>query len=62
MPIFFNERDGPWYPTLRLVHKCEFNPSLLEKPASTVMWWADPTILPVVRIDKGAIKFVLAGY
>lgn len=21
--MFFNERDGPWYPTLRFLHKCE---------------------------------------
>ena len=21
-PLFFNHRDGPYFPTLRLVHKC----------------------------------------
>ena len=23
-PLFYNENDGPWFPTLRLLHKCEF--------------------------------------
>ena len=31
--IFFKQRDGPWYPTLRLLHKCKFS--------ETVEWQAE---------------------
>lgn len=40
--LFFRQRDSPWYPTLRLLHKYPF-------------------ILPVMQVDKGAIKFILSG-
>mmetsp|Transcript_14238 Transcript_14238/g.23700 ORF Transcript_14238/g.23700 Transcript_14238/m.23700 type:complete len:181 (+) Transcript_14238:115-657(+) len=40
--IFYNQRDGPFYPTLRLVHKY-------------------PTMISRMQVDKGAIRFVLAG-
>ncbi|KAI0262928.1 hypothetical protein BC834DRAFT_971741 [Gloeopeniophorella convolvens] len=46
-PLLFQSFDGPYFPTLRLLHKCE---SLLH-----------PFILPHVRIDRGAIRFLLAG-
>ncbi|KAI0003282.1 hypothetical protein BJV74DRAFT_522354 [Russula compacta] len=41
-PLFFQHFDGPYFPTLRLLHKY-------------------PSILPHVRIDRGAIRFLLAG-
>lgn len=41
-PLFYNLRDGPYYPTLRVVHKYPF-------------------IMPTMRVDAGAIKFVLSG-
>ncbi|EDR11304.1 uncharacterized protein LACBIDRAFT_183839 [Laccaria bicolor S238N-H82] len=41
-PIFFQHFDGPFYPTLRILHKY-------------------PYVLPVVGIDRGAIRFLLAG-
>ena len=41
-PLFFAERDGPWYPTLRLLHRY-------------------PDMMPKLRADVGAIKFVLSG-
>jgi len=41
-PLFFCERDGPWLPTLRLLHQY-------------------PDMMPKLRADKGAIKFVLSG-
>ncbi|KIJ69353.1 hypothetical protein HYDPIDRAFT_172769 [Hydnomerulius pinastri MD-312] len=41
-PLFFQHFDGPFYPTLRLLHKYPF-------------------ILPKVGIDRGAIRFLLAG-
>ncbi|KAI9455568.1 hypothetical protein BJY52DRAFT_1204952 [Lactarius psammicola] len=46
-PLFFQGLDGPYLPTVRLLHKCEY---LLH-----------PFILPHVRIDRGAIRFLLAG-
>ena len=41
-PLFFQFRDGPYYPTLRLLHRY-------------------PSMMPVLRVDKGAIKFVFNG-
>lgn len=41
-PLFFQHFDGPFYPTLRFLHKY-------------------PYILPKVQIDRGAIRFLLAG-
>jgi len=41
-PLIFQHFDGPYYPTLRLLHKY-------------------PYILPMVKIDRGAIRFLLAG-
>ncbi|KAH9053880.1 hypothetical protein EDB87DRAFT_1649219 [Lactarius vividus] len=41
-PLFFQGLDGPYLPTVRLLHKYPF-------------------ILPHVRIDRGAIRFLLAG-
>ncbi|KAH9946281.1 uncharacterized protein BXZ73DRAFT_86442 [Epithele typhae] len=41
-PLFFQHFDGPFFPTLRLLHKY-------------------PTVLPMVRVDRGAIRFLLAG-
>ncbi|GBE82494.1 hypothetical protein BKA93DRAFT_761202 [Sparassis latifolia] len=41
-PLFFQHFDGPFYPTLRLLHQYPF-------------------LLPMVRVDRGAIRFLLAG-
>lgn len=41
-PLFFQYRDGPFFPTLRTLHKYPF-------------------LLPVLRVDRGAIKHVLNG-
>lgn len=41
-PLFFQERDGPWLPVLRILHQY-------------------PDMMPKLRADKGAIKFVLSG-
>ncbi|GAA5828052.1 hypothetical protein JCM11251_005711 [Rhodosporidiobolus azoricus] len=41
-PLFFQHFDGPFYPTLKLLHRY-------------------PQMLPRVGVDRGAIKFVLAG-
>eukprot|EP01024_Parvocaulis_polyphysoides_P017050 TRINITY_DN17539_c0_g1_i6.p2 TRINITY_DN17539_c0_g1~~TRINITY_DN17539_c0_g1_i6.p2 ORF type:complete len:187 (-),score=26.74 TRINITY_DN17539_c0_g1_i6:535-1095(-) len=40
--LFFGDRDGPWLPVLRLLHKY-------------------PEMMPRLRADVGAIKFVLGG-
>jgi PUA domain protein len=42
VPLFFQERDGPWFPTLRVLHQY-------------------PDMMPKLRADQGAIKFVLSG-
>lgn len=42
VPVFFQQRDGPWFPTLKILHQY-------------------PDMMPKLRADKGAIKFVLAG-
>ncbi|KAL2247335.1 UNVERIFIED_CONTAM: Malignant T-cell-amplified sequence 1 [Sesamum indicum] len=42
VPLFFNIRDGPYMPTLRLLHQY-------------------PNIMKKLQVDRGAIKFVLAG-
>uniref|UniRef100_A0A6N2KBM1 PUA domain-containing protein n=4 Tax=Salix TaxID=40685 RepID=A0A6N2KBM1_SALVM len=42
VPLFFNIRDGPYMPTLRLLHQY-------------------PSIMKKLQVDRGAIKFVLAG-
>ncbi|OCH95618.1 hypothetical protein OBBRIDRAFT_788162 [Obba rivulosa] len=41
-PLFFQHFDGPFFPTLRLLHKYPF-------------------VLPKVGVDRGAIRFLLAG-
>ena len=41
-PLFFQLRDGPFFPTLRLLQR-------------------HPDIMPKLRVDRGAIKFVLSG-
>ncbi|KAF9294173.1 hypothetical protein BGZ74_011393 [Mortierella antarctica] len=40
--LFFNHFDGPYFPTLKLIHKY-------------------PNMLPRLQVDRGAIKFVMAG-
>jgi PUA domain protein len=35
--LFFNERDGPFFPTLKLLHKCEL-PNHPRHHESCVMW------------------------
>ncbi|XP_057770576.1 uncharacterized protein LOC130990371 isoform X1 [Salvia miltiorrhiza] len=42
VPLFFNIRDGPYMPTLRLLHQY-------------------PNIMKKLQVDRGAIRFVLAG-
>ena len=61
--LFFNVRDGPYYPTLRVLHQCAC-PSLLTRCARCrpgAHLPTDPDMMPRLRVDKGAIKFVFAG-
>lgn len=40
--LFFQNADGPWLPSLRLLHQY-------------------PSMMPIMQVDQGAIKFVLRG-
>jgi len=59
-PIFFQHLDGPVYPTLRTLHKCMPETSCGSSGFLTVRV-TDPSVLPVVGIDRGAIRFLLQG-
>ena len=61
--LFFKQRDGPYIPTLKLLHKCK---SYMYSQACvcSVQYQhciADPDLLPKVQVDKGAIRFILSG-
>ena len=83
--LFFRQRDGPYLPTLRLLHKCEsvvfcsgtlichgsftlchcsivlrHDAKRIPSPPSSFSS-PDPTLLPQLQVDKGAIKFILSG-
>ncbi|KAJ3998210.1 hypothetical protein F5050DRAFT_1806163 [Lentinula boryana] len=61
-PIFFQHFDGPIYPTLRLLHKClALYPISQTHSQRLTISLTDPYILPMVRVDRGAIRFLLAG-
>lgn len=71
-PIFFQHFDGPFYPTLRILHRCECLAAEKKNPPPTppLSSWLTlsllprdtvPDLLPRVGVDRGAIKFVLAG-
>lgn len=64
-PIFFQHFDSQFYPTLRILHKCEsMDLVILERSFLTsffLSFTADPYILPKVQVDRGAIRFLLAG-
>lgn len=64
-PIFFQHFDSQFYPTLRILHKCEsMGLIILERSFLTsffLSFTADPYILPKVQVDRGAIRFLLAG-
>ena len=42
VPLFFQLRDGPYFPTLKVLHQF-------------------PEMMPRLRVDKGAIKFIFQG-
>ncbi|KAG8045340.1 hypothetical protein GUJ93_ZPchr0008g13549 [Zizania palustris] len=58
VPLFFNIRDGPYMPTLRLLHQCNF---LLSFFLASHLCTNDPDIMKKFQVDRGAIKFVLSG-
>jgi PUA domain protein len=74
-PLFFQHFDGPYFPTLRLLHQCAQSSiykvvvsiRLINDIAFSIIVYVydcatvDPELLPRVQVDKGAIKFVLAG-
>lgn len=70
-PLFFQHFDEAFFPTLRVLHKCACSLVNHSPPLGwTCSSWTfprafclrlDPYILPAVKIDRGAIRFVLAG-
>lgn len=63
-PLFFQHFDGPFYPTLKILHRCACG----RRPPLAPTVFADisspravPDMLPRVGVDRGAIKFVLSG-
>lgn len=65
--LFFRQREGPWMPTLRLLHKCTpqfYSHYCNNFPHSHIIidiFIKDPFFLPLEQVDKGAIRFVLSG-
>jgi predicted RNA-binding protein (TIGR00451 family) len=57
--LFFNVRDGPYFPTLRVLHKCASSLRSVLRCAAHAA--ADPDMMPRLRVDKGAVRFVFAG-
>ncbi|KAG6874088.1 hypothetical protein C0995_006945 [Termitomyces sp. Mi166 len=58
-PLVVQHFDGPFYPTLRVLHKCTLflcYPFIADRTRLV-----DPYILPKVGIDRGAIRYLLAG-
>lgn len=55
--LFFQSFDGPYIPTLRLLHKC--SPMLMHLYALYSL--LDPDMMTKVQVDTGAIKFILGG-
>ena len=58
--MFYNQRDGPFYPTLQVLHMCTCR-AFTEHITQTKMLLSVPTMLPGVRVDRGAIRFVFSG-
>ena len=76
-PLIFQHFDGPYFPTLRLLHKrkcaiqfyyyysAALTTSAGRSPLLSPLWRffciTDPFIFPHVHIDHGTIRFLLAG-
>ncbi len=60
VPLFFQHFDGPYFLSLRLLHKCQVFYSLLSC-AKLKKTLSDPSLLPHLQVDRGAIKYLLAG-
>lgn len=69
-PLFYNQRDGPFMPTLKLLHKSTsahahtlflYSSTHPHSVVSTASCALVPHIMKHVRADKGAIPFVLSG-
>jgi hypothetical protein len=76
-PVFYNIRDGPYYPALRILHQvrkptCEAAVSISSASSrcheSAAVFSPDklfaaqyPEMMPTMRVDAGAIKYVFSG-
>lgn len=61
-PLFFQHFDGPYLPSLKLLHKCEL-PCFKPEFKLLLRWGHNvvPNLLPHVQIDRGAIPYLLGG-
>lgn len=60
VPILWQHFDGPFIPSLKILHKCKPSLSSHSVTLSLTPPSTDPAMLPHVQIDRGAIKFLLA--
>ncbi|KAG6821091.1 hypothetical protein H0H93_007250 [Arthromyces matolae] len=60
-PLIIQHFDGPLYPTLRVIHKCQKATDCIIPKCLMKFPSLDPYILPKVGIDRGAIRYLLAG-
>ncbi|KAF3497759.1 hypothetical protein DY000_02054563 [Brassica cretica] len=56
VPLFFCIRDGPYMPTLRLLH--QYTGYRVNSMSHNIR---DPNIMKRFQVDRGAIKFVFSG-
>lgn len=66
--LFFRQREGPWLPSLKLLHKCKhiltffvIRRDFRIYPYYLYSYIPVPFFLTQEQVDKGAIKFVLSG-
>ncbi|CAE6532478.1 unnamed protein product [Rhizoctonia solani] len=61
-PLFFQHFDGPYMPSLKLLHKCKFTYVVLDATSSpNLIHHVVPNLLPHAQIDRGAIPYLLGG-
>lgn len=55
-PLFFQDRDGLWFPVLKLLHKCQRKFSISIERSFCFLLYSfqiDPEIMPKLQVDRG---------